>query len=199
MADILKTYIKASIKGTSTTPLDNNPPYIYTFTGTGTSNSGDLAQALKFAFSSLISPLIENIDPNLNPEVTYKVKTIIEVIITMTVKLPDPDGDNAFIIIPFTFPASSADLPNSNEIEFGSTQVAGATYTNPLTSTSASILAELGVLNLVLQKLIPQLIYEITGIGNAGLEASYCQESSDGCSITCSNYNGSNIFSTCNY
>ena len=166
---VKKTYVIASFEGKSTTPLDNDPPYIYTFTGTGTSSGNDLSSALKFAFSSLISPLIENIDPNLNSEVTYKVKTIIEVIITMTVKLPDPDGDNAFIIIPFTFPASSNDLPNSIKIEYDSTQVVGATSSNPLTPTSASILAELGVLNLVLQKLIPQLIYEITGVGSGGL------------------------------
>ena len=173
MADILKFYVIASFQGKSITPLDNDPPFVNTFTGSGTSNGNDLPSALKFAFSSLISPLIENIDPNLNSVVTYKVKTIIEVIITMTVKLPDPDGDNAFIIIPFTFPASSNDLPNSKEIEYGSTQVVGSTSQSALTPISASILAELGVLNLVLQKLIPQLSYEITGVGTGGLGYSY--------------------------
>ena len=169
MADILKFYVFASFEGKSITPLDNDPPFVNTFSGSSSSNGNNLPSALKFAFSSLISPLIENIDPNLNPEVTYKVKTIIEVIITMTVKFPDPDGDNAYIKIPFTFPASSADLPNSKKIRYGPTQVAGATSTANLTPTSASILAELGVLNLVLQELIPQLIYEINGIAYAGL------------------------------
>ena len=174
---VKKTYVIASFEGKSTTSLDNDPPYIYTFSGSSSSNGNNLPSALKFAFSSLISPLIENIDPNLNSVVTYKVKTIIEVIITMTVKFPDPDGDNAFIIIPFTFPAFSNGLQNYYTVLYGNTQVVGLTSTGELTPTSASILAELGVLNLVLQELIPQLIYEINGVAFAGLGYKY----NDGC------------------
>ena len=179
----LKAYVKALFEGKSTTELENGFTFINTFTGTGSSSGNDLPSALKFAFNSLISPLIENIDPDLNPEVTYKVKTIIEVTISLTVKLQDPNGDNAFIIIPFTFPASSNGLSNHKQVEYGVAYPVGSTSQSALTSTSASILAELGVLNLVLQKLIPQLSYELTGVGSGALGYSY-----DDASKFCSYY-----------
>ena len=199
MPNTKKVYISASIKGKSTTALEDGDTFINTFTGTGSSNSEDLAQAIKFAFISLTSPLIQNIDVYLNDSVTYKVKTVIEVTITLTVNLPDPDGDNARIKIPLTFSATSADLINNKLISFGPTQVVGYTSTSKLTSTSASILAELGILNLVLEELIPQLIYEITGVSNAGLGNSYCeQSSSDSCTVNCYNSSsGSSIYSIC--
>ena len=106
----------------------------------------------------------------------------------MTVKFPDPDGDNAFIIIPFTFTAYSDGLINDTPVLYANTRVASGTNTQELTPTSASILAELGVLNLLLQELIPQLIYEITGVSHAGLGYNY--DDCDNNGKCCSKYYG---------
>ena len=149
-------------------PLDKPDldDFLFTFSSSGSSTGNTLTDAFLSLFESLIQPLLTNLDPNLNPGEMNPVTSVIKATLTITVTVPDKYGD-AFIIQTFIFSIDTSTI--QPPFYSSGTIVTDATIDVPLTPTSASFAATLGLLLQLLNQLIQQLDEQVEAIKDVGL------------------------------
>jgi hypothetical protein len=140
--------------------------FLFTFSSSGSSTGNTLTDAFLSLFESLIQPLLTNLDPNLNPGEMNPVTSVIKATLTITITVPNKDGDG-LIEIPINFSIDTSTI--QPPFYSSGTTVTDATIEVPLTPTSASFAATLGLLLQLLNQLIQQLNEQVAAIKDVGL------------------------------
>ena len=138
-------------------PLDKPDldDFFFKFSSSGSATGNTLTEAFLSLFESLIQPLLTNLDPNLNPGEINPVTGVIKATLTITVTVPDKDGD-ALITLPINFSIDTSVIQPAFYL--------GGTTAEALTPTSTSFAATLGLLLQLLIQLISELVAQVEAV-----------------------------------
>ena len=144
-------------------PLDKPDldDFFFKFSSSGSATGNTLTEAFLSLFESLIQPLLTNLDPNLNPGEINPVTGVIKATLTITVTVPDKDGD-AFIIQTFIFSIDTSVIQPA--FYSSGTSVVGQTSVGASSSTSTSLFGNLGLLLQLLIQLISELVAQVEAV-----------------------------------
>ena len=148
----------------------NHPPdkpdlddFFFEFSSSGSATGNTLTEAFLSLFESLIQPLLTNLDQNLNPGEINPVTGVIKATLTITVTVPDKDGDG-LITLPINFSIDTSVIQPA--FYLSGTTVVGQTSLDASTSTSTSLFGNLGLLLQLLIQLISELVAQVEAVQN---------------------------------
>ena len=160
----------ASMNGAYASTPGNHPldkpdldDFFFEFSSSGSATGNTLTEAFLSLFKSLIQPLLTNLDQNLNPGEINPVTGVIKATLTITVTVPDKDGDG-LITLPINFSIDTSVIQPA--FYLGGTTVVGQTSLNASSSTSTSLFGNLGLLEQLLNNSTSELVAQVEAVQN---------------------------------